>query len=76
MPTPVQFVEARKAFHAALLKETLTTNIAGVVSNADKDSKLSRDIAKVLLNCSRQKPGERIAGQSSGNKFEGFVLTS
>jgi len=35
MNTQAGFALARQAFHAALLKSTLTINSAGVVSNAD-----------------------------------------
>jgi hypothetical protein len=46
MTAPVAFVDARTAFHATLLKSTLTINGAGVVSNADGSSAMSRNIAK------------------------------
>ncbi len=68
-----QFAQARKLFHAELLKATLTTNALGVVSNADGSSAASKAIAKgiaELLNA--ETIGERIAGQTSGNQFEGL----
>lgn len=40
------FSQARKAFHAALLKSTLTINSSGVVSNADSSNTTSKAIAK------------------------------
>lgn len=67
------FAEARRAFHARLLQDTLTTNAAGVVSNADSSNTTSKAIAKGiagLLNA--ETIGERIAGQTSGNQFEGI----
>lgn len=75
----VEFVEARKAFHAALLKETLTINSKGVVSNADSSNRTSINIAKGIADLLKlETEGERIAGQTSGNQFEGacadFVL--
>jgi hypothetical protein len=73
MPTPIQFLEARKAFHASLLKETLTTNSAGVVSNADSCNTTSKAIAKGIAELLKAETmGERIAGQTSGNQFEGI----
>lgn len=72
MPVPVEFLEARKAYHAALLKETLTTNIKGVVSNADSSNRSSILIAKGIADLLKSETiGERIAGQTSGNQFEG-----
>lgn len=72
MAMPVQFAEARKAFHIALLKTTLTTNSAGVVSNADGGNKSSEAIAKGIAELLKAETiGERIAGQTSGNQFEG-----
>jgi hypothetical protein len=81
-PQPVtQFVEARREFHAALLLKTLTINAAGVPSNADKDSRGSVAIAQGIANLLKAETvGERIAGQTSGNQFEGgcadFVKTT
>ena len=67
------FLEARKAFHAALLGSILTINNAGVASNADSNSTASKAIAKgiaYLLNA--EMGAERIAGQTSGKRFEGI----
>jgi hypothetical protein len=70
---PVAFAEARTAFHAALLKSTLTINGAGIVSNADGGSAISRNIAKgIAERLKAETVGERIAGQTSGNQFEGL----
>ena len=72
MTGPVQFVEARKVFHAALLKATLTINSAGVVSNADSSNGASCEIARGIAELLKaETQGERIAGQTSGNQFEG-----
>jgi len=66
------FLEARKKFHAALLKDTLTTNDKGVVSNADGSNQASREIAKgIAERLKAETVGERIAGQTSGDQFEG-----
>lgn len=71
MSATPEFLEARKAFHAALLKTTLTTNAAGVVSNADGSNTTSKAIAKGIADLLKAETiGERIAGQTSGNQFE------
>lgn len=74
IPAPVaRFAEARKAFHAALLQNTLTTNAQGVVSNADGSNNTSRLIAKgIATRLKAETIGDRIAGQTSGNQFEGI----
>lgn len=66
------FSQARRTFHAALLDGTLTLNAAGVASNADKDSKASVAIARGIADLLKAETGgERMAGQTSGSKFEG-----
>jgi hypothetical protein len=71
MKDSVQFANARKAFHVSLLKSTLTTNSAGVVSNADSSNTTSKAIAKGIADLLQAETiGERIAGQTSGNQFE------
>jgi hypothetical protein len=71
MSAPVQFLEARRAFHKALLKDVLTINSAGVASNADSGSTASKAIARGIADLLKaETQGERIAGQTSGNRFE------
>ena len=73
MQTSADFADARKAFHAALLRETLTTNSLGVVSNADSGNTASKAIAKGIADLLKAETiGDRIAGQTSGNQFEGI----
>jgi hypothetical protein len=74
MTAPSQFAEARKAFHAELLKTILTINSSGVVSNADSSNTTSKAIAKGIINLLSAETlvEERIAGQTSGNRFEGL----
>jgi len=73
MSGSAEFSEARKAFHAKLLEATLTTNSAGVVSNADSSNTTSKAIAKGIADLLKAETiGERIAGQTSGNQFEGI----
>ncbi len=60
-------------FHASLLETTSTTNSAGVVSNADGSNTTSKAIARGIANLLKAETiGERIAGQTSGNQFEGI----
>lgn len=76
MTISAQFAQARKRFHAALLQNTLTTNTAGIVSNADSGNTTSKAVASgiaKLLNA--ETVGERIAGQTSGNQFESICAT-
>lgn len=71
MGTSAEFGYLRKAFHAELLKATLTTNDKGVVSNADSSNRTSKAIAKGIADLLKAETiGERIAGQTSGNQFE------
>lgn len=71
MTVPVKFVDARKAFHAALLKNVLHIDANGVPTNADKDNRASVSIAKgIASRLQAEVQGARLAGQTSGNKFE------
>jgi len=65
------FADARQAFHAALLESVLTVSDANVASNADKDSRASKEIAlSIATQIGSKVGGARLAGQSSGRKFE------
>lgn len=71
MTTPALFSEARKKFHAELLKKLLTINSKGVASNADSSSKASIAIARGIAELlEAETTAERMAGQTSGNQFE------
>ncbi|NLF99000.1 MAG: restriction endonuclease [Lentisphaerae bacterium] len=73
MNRAVRFLEARRAFHAALLKDLLTINKKGVVSNADGCNAVSIAIAAGIADLLKAETvGDRMAGQTSGNKFEGI----
>ncbi len=73
MSVTAEFLETRKAFHAALLESTLTINSAGVVSNADSSNTTSKAIARGIADFLKAETvGERMAGQTSGNQFEGI----
>ena len=81
MAIAVRFADERKAFHAALLRETLTINGKGIPSNADGSNRASVAIATAIAELLKAETrGERIAGQTSGNQFEGicadFVKTT
>lgn len=67
----VLFAEARREFHASLMEKVLTADARGVPANADKDSAASVAIAKgILERLGPETVGVRLAGQTSGNKFE------
>lgn len=73
MNIPPEFLQARKEFHASLLKTTLTINEKGVPSNADSSNKGSIAIAKGIADLLKAETiAERQAGQTSGNEFEGI----
>jgi len=65
------FSDARRAFHAQLLKSILHVGEADVPSNADKDSRASvaiaREIVSQIGDAARK---SRKAAQTSGAKFE------
>lgn len=73
MNIPPEFLQARKEFHASLLKTTLTITDKGVPSNADSSNKSSIAIAKGIADLLKAETiAERQAGQTSGNEFEGI----
>ncbi|MCA5973240.1 restriction endonuclease [Pseudomonas sp. P135] len=73
MSIPPEFLQARKEFHASLLKTTLTINDKGVPSNADSSNRSSIAIAKGIAELLKAETiAERQAGQTSGNEFEGI----
>ena len=64
----------RAAFHKALVGSVLTIDGNGVASNADKDSRLSKEIAlRIATSLSAEAVGTRLPGQSAGNRFEEVV---
>jgi len=71
-PSPISFfAEARRSFHAAVLSDLLHTDAKGVPTNADRESNASVQIAKGILSLlGTEAIGARLAGQTSGNKFE------
>lgn len=70
-PPRPQFVEARRAYHAALLQEVLHFDTGGIPSNADSSNRSSIAIARGIAELlEAETHGARLAGQTSGNKFE------
>ncbi len=77
-PQVPQFVEARRAYHAALLRTVLHLDGDGVASNADSSNRSSIAIARGIAELlEAETHGARLAGQTSGSRFEsvcaGFV---
>lgn len=71
MYRPVEFAEARKAFHNALLQTCLTIDMDGLPSNCDSHNQASIKLAKGIAGLLKAETvGERAAGQTSGNQFE------
>lgn len=72
-----RLAEERLAFHRALLEGVLTLNDSGIASNADSSSRLSikvaAAIAEQLQGQKRGRSGQRLAGQTSGNRFEALT---
>lgn len=67
------FTKARLKFHAGLLKDVLTLDKEGVPTNADRHNKPSVKIARNIVDqIGSALRRERMAGQSSGNQFEGL----
>jgi hypothetical protein len=63
--------EERRRFHASLLADQiLSVSEALVPSNADKDNRASVAYATHIATALRAETGVRLAGQSSGGKFE------
>lgn len=70
-PQAPQFVEARRAYHAALLRTVLHLDGNGVASNADGSNRSSVAIARGIAELlEAETHGARLAGQTSGNRFE------
>lgn len=71
MSTEPTFLTARKKFHASLLGSILNLSDSGVPSNADGNSKSSVRIATGIAEILKAETiRERLAGQTSGQKFE------
>lgn len=62
--------EAREKYHKSLLESILTVDANGVASNADKSSRLSKEIAKGITDILIASTQEKTLGQTSGKQFE------
>lgn len=63
--------KARKEYHKALIDEgVLTIDASGTPSNADKSSRLSREIAVRIASALMAETHDKVMGQTSGAKFE------
>lgn len=62
--------EARRLYHAHLIREGVLAVKDGVASNADGDNALSKRIATSIAKSLEAESGQRLAGQTSGIKFE------
>jgi NgoMIV restriction enzyme len=63
----------RKAYHQSLLEGVLSINALGVASNADSSSRLSIKIASSIAEQLQGRDGDRLAGQTSGHRFEAIT---
>lgn len=73
-PSIAFFQEARRSYHAALMARVLTRNEHGVPSNADGGQRSSVKLADgILTRLGAEAVGARLAGQMSGNEFEGVT---
>jgi hypothetical protein len=63
--------EARRQYHKKLVSSILTISEAGVASNADKASTLSKRIAAgIIERLEAASIAEKVAGQTSGSEYE------
>lgn len=63
--------KARKEYHQSLIDEgVLTVDSSGTPSNADKSSRLSREIATKIADALLAETHDKIMGQTSGARFE------
>jgi hypothetical protein len=71
MNTEAFLTAERKLFHSALLASVLRTDATGIPANADRHSLASIRIASgVIERLGAVSGAQRLAGQSSGRKFE------
>ncbi len=69
-PVEALFVTARRRFHSVLKDKVLRLD-KGVLSNADKGNKASKEIALGIANkIGLETPGVKLKGQTAGNEFE------
>lgn len=65
----------RENFHRTLIQGgILTIDKNGIPSNADKDSRLSREISKFIAEQLEAETKEKCEGQTLGGKFESATM--
>lgn len=69
------FATARRNFHARLMEDVFRVDARGVATNADKHNSYSCAIALGVATRLGATEGPRLAGQSSGSRFEAEVCT-
>jgi len=70
VPSEALFGAARRQFHTALKDKVLRLD-NGVLSNADKGNKASKDIAfRIAQKIGLETPGKKLKGQTASNEFE------
>jgi len=68
------FIQTRKAFHKALLKNIIYTSNDGVPNFADNSQKFSREVSKEILTLLGVASNtEKLPGQTLGDRFELYV---
>jgi NgoMIV restriction enzyme len=72
-PASALIARARKEMHKKLIEHVLTVSNDGTASNADSSSALSKQLAGDVAKRLESETGEKLAGQTSGNEFEGIV---
>lgn len=71
MATKLSIIQdARNAYHQQLLESILTVSEAGVASNADSSSRLSKIIAKGITDILNTNISQKAVAQTSGKAFE------
>lgn len=74
MKTKTVFVEARRNFHASLVRRgVLVIDDCGVASNSDKENNPSCVIGCMIARRLRAKIGKKLKAQTSGSIFEELV---
>jgi hypothetical protein len=74
MKKTAKFQQARCEYHVRLCKEVLLIDSDHIATNADSANEASKEIALVLAKKLGAASGSRLAGQTSGGRFEQACL--
>jgi len=74
MSPQAYFRKARQDFHGKLCREVLLIDSGSVATNADSANPASKEIALILARKLGASSGSRLAGQTSGGRFEHACL--